>query len=131
MPTDSYSIAIAIAKPTRFMHGLAQMLCDDIDPSKFADRLGTFINHSAFVLGHCDYYAGVRVQMLGSDVLFESGEADLYQFGVEHLDYSALYRSKEKYLDHFEQRSANLRRASSNRAIHLYWSSPQKRASMP
>ena len=77
MPTKLHSIGTTIAAQTRFMPTLAHMLCDDIDESTFADRLGTTINHPAFILGHTAYYAGVCIEILGGEVAFDEGEADL------------------------------------------------------
>ncbi len=42
-----------MSEPTRFMPVLAGLLVHDIPPERFADRLGTTMNHPASVLGHC------------------------------------------------------------------------------
>jgi len=106
MHSESNPLAATIAAPTRFMPALAHMLCDDIDASQFADRVGTSINHPAFVLGHCAYYAGVCIQMLGGDISFDEDEAERYQMGAECQDDATLYPSKDDALALFESRCA-------------------------
>jgi hypothetical protein len=104
MSTTQCPTAATIAEPARFMSVLAHILCDDIDASKFTDRLGTSINHPAFVLGHCAYYAGLCIQMLGGSIDLGSDESDLYQIGAQCLDDPGLYPSKDDCLAHFEKR---------------------------
>ncbi len=98
--------AATIAAPARFVPTLAHMICDDIDPAKFADRHGTTINHPAFVLGHCAYYAGACIQLLGGEVKFEDGEAELFQHGADCQDDASLYPDKDACMARFETRTA-------------------------
>lgn len=104
MTTNTCHTASIITAPSRFSLSLAHMLCDDIDPAKFADRQGTTINHPAFVLGHCAYYAGVCIEILGGTVEFDQGEADLYKHGSECKDDASLYPDKNACIAHFEAR---------------------------
>ncbi len=99
------STASTIATPARFVSVLAHMICDDIDPARFADRHGSTINHPAFVLGHCAYYAGVCVQLLGGDVAFEDGEAERFQHGAPCQDEASLYPDKDTCLSRFDART--------------------------
>jgi len=80
------------------------LLCDDIDENIFADRLGTTINHPAYVLGHNTYYAGVCIKFLGGDVTFGEDEEKLYQMGSECLDDASVYPDKAYCLSHFDSR---------------------------
>lgn len=104
MPTETFTAATNIASPARFISNFMHMLCDDIPPSKFADRCGTTINHPAFVLGHCAYYAGVCIEMLGGNVDFQEGEATLYEHGAECQDDASCYPDKDACMAHFEAR---------------------------
>jgi len=97
-------IAATMTEPTRFLPVLAGMLINDIDPAKFADRHGTTINHPAFVLGHCAYYAGVCVAMLGGTVEFSGNEATLFDENAQCLDDADRYPSKDECLAHFTDR---------------------------
>lgn len=96
-------LAQSIAKTTRFMPNLANLLCDDIPEDKFASMFGTSINHPAFILGHISYYSAFCVGLLGGSPEFEDGEAELYQVGVDCKDGGA-YPSKETLLKHFKDR---------------------------
>jgi hypothetical protein len=93
-----------ITGPTRFMIGFTDMFVNDIDEAKFADRLGTSINHPAFVLGHCTYYAGVCMQMLGGEIELGEEEATLYEMGVDCSDDATLYPSKADSIAAFNER---------------------------
>jgi len=104
MTTKVHALSAVISTQTRFMPTFAHMLCDDIDDSKFADRMNTTINHPAFVLGHISYYAGVCIEMLGASVVFDEGEAELYRGGVECSDDATKYPDKDSCLEHFESR---------------------------
>ena len=94
----------AIAPPARFMINFAGMLVNDIDEAKFADRLGTSINHPAFVLGHCAYYAGVCMQLLGGEIELGEDEKALYEVGVEWSDDASLYPAKADAIAAFNDR---------------------------
>jgi len=85
----------------------AHSICDDIDQSLFADRVGTTINHPAFVLAHTAYYAGVCVQLLGGSINFDEDEAVLYEFGSECLDDPSKYLSKDACFERYESRFKN------------------------
>ena len=93
-----------IAKQTRFMPNLAHLLCDDIAEDKFANRFDTTINHPAFVLGHISYYAGICVEILGGETVFEDGEAELFKIGVSCTDDAQNYPDKETLLARFKAR---------------------------
>jgi hypothetical protein len=97
-------VAATMSEPARFLPVLAGMLVNDIDPATFADRLGTTINHPAFVLGHCAYYAGVCVTMLGGSVCFGEHEAAVFDMNAECLDDAARYPSKDECIAHFTDR---------------------------
>ena len=94
----------AVAAPARFITDFAKMLCADIDANQFADRLGTTINHPAFILGHVAYYAGVCVNLLGGDCDIEDAEAPLYEHGAECVDDATRYLHKDAAIAHFEYR---------------------------
>ncbi|MDP6478890.1 MAG: hypothetical protein QGI75_02480 [Phycisphaerales bacterium] len=96
--------AFTMAAPTRFLPVLAEVLTSDIDPDRFADRLGTTINHPAFVLGHCAYYTGVCVTMLGGECNFDEEEASLYAMGAECLDEADRYPTKDACIARFSER---------------------------
>lgn len=98
------STAQTITGPTRFMINFAGMLVDDIDADRFADRLGTSINHPAFVLGHLGYYAGVAMTFLGGDPNFGPDEAELYEHGKECEDDASKYPSKDEAIAAFNAR---------------------------
>jgi hypothetical protein len=83
---------------------LAGMLVDDISPEKFADRLGTTINHPTFVLGHCAYYAGVCITMLGGTVEFGEHESELFDMNAEYDDEGDRYPTKDECMAHFMSR---------------------------
>ncbi len=104
MTSTTSSTSETIAGPTRFMIGLAGMLVNDIDEAKFADRLGTSINHPAFVLGHCAYYAGMCMQMLGGEIELSEDEEKLYEMGVECSDDASLYPPKADAITAFNER---------------------------
>ena len=84
MPT--HNAATALSEPTRFLPVLAEMLVDGTPPKKFADRLGTTINHPAFILGHCAYYACVCITMFGGTVEFGEHESELFDMNAEYDD---------------------------------------------
>jgi hypothetical protein len=96
--------ATAIAGPTRFMITLAELLTSDIDAEVFADRQGTTINHPAFVLGHCGYYLGVCMQLLGSDIELSDDEKTLYEHGAECVDDASRYPNKDAAIARFNER---------------------------
>ena len=98
------STVAAIAGPTRFMTRLAGMLVNDIDASQFADRLGTTINHPAFVLGHCAYYAGTYMRLIGGEIELSENEKILYEMGVECQDDASLYPAKDDAIATFNDR---------------------------
>ena len=94
-----------ITNPTLVVaKNLMHLLCDDIDENIFADRLGTTINHPAYVLGHTAYYAGVCIEFLGGSVTFGEDEEKLYQIGAECLDDASLYPNKSHCVNHFDSR---------------------------
>ena len=94
-----------ISKPAIVVaQNLMHMLCDDIDEGNFANRLGTTINHPAFVLGHTAYYAGVCMELLGETVSYKADEAKLYEMGVECSDDASAYPDKSFCIEHFESR---------------------------
>ena len=104
MTTTTNTTASLITEPALFVQNLVHMLCDDVDADRFADRVGTTINHPAFVLGHTAYYAGVCVEILGGTVTFDDGEAELYQHGAECLDDKSKYPDKATCIARFESR---------------------------
>ena len=104
MTTTTNTTASLVTGPALFVQNLVHMLCDDIDADRFADRVGTTINHPAFVLGHTAYYAGVCVQILGGTCTFDEGEAELYQHGAECLDDASKYPGKDACIARFESR---------------------------
>ena len=104
MSTASTATANHFVAPIRFMIGFADMLVSDIDENRFSDRCGTTINHPAFVLGHCAYYAGIGMQMLGGDIDLPDSEKDLYEHGKECLDDASLYPTKDEAIKSFNER---------------------------
>ena len=74
MPIDTTTSTVAA--PATFITGFAKTLCVDIDADRFADRLGTTINHPAFILGHVAYYAGYCVHLLGGEINLTEEEAE-------------------------------------------------------
>ncbi len=104
MTSTASSTAMAIAAPTRFLISFADMLMNDIDESKWADRCGTTINHPAFVLGHTAYYAGFCMQMLGGEIELDDNDAALYEHGKECSDDSSLYPNKADSIAAFNER---------------------------
>jgi len=86
------------------MTRLAGMLVNDIDASQFADRLGTTINHPAFVLGHCAYYAGTYMRLIGGEIELSENEKILYEMGVECQDDASLYPAKDDAIATFNDR---------------------------
>jgi len=104
MSTTTSSSRDTIVGPTRFMIGFTEMFVSDIDEAKFADRLGTSINHPAFILGHCAYYAGVCMQLLGGEIELGEHEAALYEVGVECSDDASLYPAKDDAIAAFNER---------------------------
>lgn len=102
MPTDT--TPSAVSAPARFITDFAKMLCADIDADRFADRLGTTINHPAFILGHVAFYTGVCVDLLGGDSGIDDAEAPLYQHGAECMDDATRYLHKDAAIAHFEDR---------------------------
>ena len=102
MSTDTTTSAVAAS--ARFVSDFSMMLCADIDAARFSDRLGTTINHPAFILGHLAYYAGVCVDLLGGNSGIEDGEADLYQHGAECLDDPSRYLAKDDAIALFQSR---------------------------
>ena len=94
-----------ITKPTLVVaKNLMHLLCDDIDENIFADRLGTTINHPAYVLGHTAYYAGICIEFLGGSVTFGEDEEKLYQIGTDCIDDASVYPDKTYCLNHFDAR---------------------------
>ena len=55
MSTTTPSSTHILTGPTRFLISFTDLFVKDIDEAKFADRLGTTVNHPAFVLGHCAF----------------------------------------------------------------------------
>lgn len=104
MTSTASPTATAIAAPTRSLIGFAEMLVNDIDEEKWADRCGTTVNHPAFVLGHTGYYAGVGMQMLGGEIELGDHEEVLYAHGKECLDDASLYPSKAESIAAFAER---------------------------
>ena len=94
-----------VATPATFVSGFGKMLYGDIEADRFADRLGTTINHPAFILGHLAYYAGVCVQLLGGDIELTEEEATLYQHGAECTDDPARYLKKDAAISHYDERT--------------------------
>ncbi|MBT4768187.1 MAG: hypothetical protein HOO04_07490 [Phycisphaerae bacterium] len=101
---STHNTATTLSEPTKFLPVLAEMLVHDIPPEKFADRLGTTINHPAFVLGHCAYYAGVCITMLGGTVEFGEHESELFDMNAECDDESDRYPAKDECMAHFTSR---------------------------
>ncbi|MBC24172.1 MAG: hypothetical protein CMJ32_09695 [Phycisphaerae bacterium] len=95
---------MTLVAPTRFLIDFAANLIDDIDESKWADRCGTTINHPAFILGHTAYYAGVCMQILGSDIELSEQDASLYQHGAECADEPTWYPGKAESIAAFNER---------------------------
>jgi len=104
MTTQLHTLGSTIAAQVGFMPFLANMLCEDIDASMFANRHGTTINHPAFVLGHISYYIGKCLALIGSDDPFCESEAALYAMGVECVDDASLYPDKQTCIAHFATR---------------------------
>jgi len=104
MTSTASPTAIAIAAPTRFLISFADMLVNDIDEAKWADRCGTTINHPAFVLGHTAYYAGVCMQMLGGDIELTEKDGSLYKHGNECADEASWYPNKADSIAAFNDR---------------------------
>lgn len=104
--TDTCTSAVGstIVGPARFMTHLAGMLVNDIEPERFADGLGTSINHPAFVLGHLSYYAGVAMQMLGGDIELSESDTALYEHGAECRSDASLYPAKDEAIAAFNER---------------------------
>lgn len=100
----THTAASTLAEPTRFVPTLAQMLVGNIPADRFADRLGTTINHPAFVLGHCGYYAGICITMLGGTVEFGQDEAALFDENAECLDDAKCYPPKDECIAQFTAR---------------------------
>jgi hypothetical protein len=98
--------ATAIAGPTRYMTNLAALLVDDIDPAHWASRHGTTINHPAFVLGHCGYYAAICVEMLGGDMETGADEQTLFDHEAQCIDDASIYPDKQRTIDAFNARLA-------------------------
>ena len=96
--------AMTLVAPTRFLIDYAAMLTGDIDEAKWADRCGSTINHPAFVLGHTAYYAGVCMQMLGSDIELRDEDEALYKHGVECTDDASSYPDKASSITAFNER---------------------------
>ena len=94
MSTQLNPAASAITGSAMFTEKIMQMICGEIDESKFADRFGTTINHPAFVLGHLAYYFGVCIQLLGGEVEFCENEASLYQHGADCIEDASIYQDK-------------------------------------
>ncbi|MAI67337.1 MAG: hypothetical protein CMJ26_05625 [Phycisphaerae bacterium] len=106
MPSINDSISTTITKPAELTQGIMHMICNDIESSKFADRLGTTINHPAFVLGHLAYYFGVCIEILGGTCSFHEGEKELYEHGVDCLDDASAYPTKQECIAQYEGRLA-------------------------
>ena len=104
MPDTTAPSAMTLVAPTRFLIDFAGMLVNDIDESKWADRCGTTINHPAFVLGHTAYYAGVCMQLLGSDIELADEDEARYKHGVECTDDAGVYPNKADSIAAFNER---------------------------
>ncbi len=104
-----------------FMPHWASMLVNEIPDDQFATRLGTTINHPAFVLGHLSYYAAVAVQLLGGEVEIGENEAVLYQHGAECCDDASAYPDKQACIELFNARmkmAANFIATSSEETLN-------------
>ena len=97
-------VAVTISGSAVFTEKLMSMICNDIDESMFADRVGTTINHPAFVLGHLAYYFGVCVQLLGGEVELSENESTLYQHGADCLDDASMYLDKANCIAQYNTR---------------------------
>ena len=104
MPHTAAPSAMTLVAPTRFMIDYAMMLVHDIDESRWSDRCGSTINHPAFVLGHTAYYAGVCMQMLGSDIELTDTDEARYRHGVECTDDAGSYPDKATSIATFTER---------------------------
>ena len=104
MSTTTPSSTHILTGPTRFLISFTDLFVKDIDEAKFADRLGTTVNHPAFVLGHCAYVAGLCMQLLGGELEFGAHEAELYAMGVECSDDATRYPSKSDSIAAFNDR---------------------------
>ena len=125
MTTTTNTTGSLITEPALFVQNLVHMLCDDIDADRFADRVGTTINHPAFVLGHTAYYAGVCVEILGGSVTFDEGEAELYQHGAECLDDKSKYPDKATCIARLNHGAKKLPNFLQH-AMHRYLNNLQK-----
>ena len=104
MTHTSSPASTTLAAPTRWMISFTDMLVNDVDEAKWADRFGTTINHPAFILGHTAYYAGVCMQMLGGEIAIADEEEALYAHGRECVDDASLYPAKADSIAAFNQR---------------------------
>ena len=104
MSTHLNPAASAITGSAMFTEKIMQMICGEIDESKFADRFGTTINHPAFVLGHLAYYFGVCVQLLGGEVELDDNESSLYQHDSDCIDDSSVYLDKSSCIAQYNSR---------------------------
>ena len=94
----------ALAGSIRFLMNMAKPLVDDVEAGRFSDCCNTTINHPAFMLGHCTYYVGVGMQLLGSDIELEDSDAELHQHGAECLHMHDGYQAKDDVISSFMDR---------------------------
>ncbi len=104
MTTTCNLTGSSLAGSIRFLKTMANSLVSDIDADRFSDSCDTTINHPAFVLGHCAYYDGYCMQMLGSDIELSDSHTDLYQHGAECLHMHDGYGDKDAAIAHFMDR---------------------------
>ena len=104
MPTTQSPAASTISGSALFTEKLMLMICNDIDESKFADRIGTTINHPAFVLGHLAYYFGVCIQLLGGEVVFQEQEDSVYGHGADCQEDASIYLEKAAAIARYKTR---------------------------
>ncbi|MCH2134779.1 MAG: DinB family protein [Phycisphaerales bacterium] len=104
MTTTACTTAATLAGTVRFLIGFADMLINDVEDDKFAHRCGTTINHPAFVLGHCAYYAGVCMQLLGGEIELSEADKDRYEHGVECQCDASQYPTKDEAVAAFNER---------------------------
>ena len=104
MTTTCNHTGISIAGAIRFTMNLTKMLVDDVETDRFNDNCGSTINHPAFVLGHCAYYVGVGMQMLGSDIELSDSDAELYKHGSDCIHLHSGYHTKDDGIAFFMAR---------------------------
>ena len=104
MTTTCNLTGTALAGSIRFLMNMAKPLVDDVEAGRFSDCCNTTINHPAFMLGHCTYYVGVGMQLLGSDIELEDSDAELHQHGAECLHMHDGYQAKDDVISSFMDR---------------------------